>query len=109
MRARRAGPPALIVIALLLGGWSPSKLASGQVRQALRDAGLSEANAHCMAARMTDRLSLVQLYRLKKLRGKDRSLTDYVAAVRRQGDREAMEVTASAAFLCATGWAKEKT
>lgn len=98
----------LVVLALLLGAWSPAKLASGQVRQAMRDAGLSEANARCMAARMTDRLSLGQLIRLRQLRGKDRGLSDYVAAVRKQGDRESIEVVASSAFLCATGWAAER-
>ena len=98
----------LVVAALLLGAWSPSKLASGQVRQAMRDAGLSEANAHCMAARMTDRLSLIQLYHLHQLRGKNRSLTDYVNAVRKQGDRQALEVVASSAFMCTTGLAAEK-
>ena len=98
----------LLVAALLLGAWSPSKLASGQVRQAMRDAGLSEGNAHCMAARMTDRLSLIQLYRLRQLRGKGRTLTDYVNAVRKQGDRESIEVVASSAFLCSTGLAPEK-
>lgn len=105
---RRAAPAALVAAALLLGAWSPAKLASGQVRQALRDSGLSEANAHCMAARMTDRLSLMQLIRLKRLRGKDRGLADYVSAVRRTGDRESIEVVASSALLCATGWAAEK-
>ena len=100
--------PALVMAALMLSAWSPSKLASGQVRQAMRDAGLSEANAHCMAARMTDRLSLIQLYRLRQLRGKNRTLTDYVNAVRKQGDREAIQVVASSAFLCSTGLAPEK-
>lgn len=100
--------PALAGAALILGAWSPAKLASGQVRQAMRDAGLAEANAHCMAARMTDRLSLIQLYRLRQLRGENRTLTDYVNAVRKQGDREAIEVVAGSAFLCSTGLAPEK-
>ena len=72
------------------------------------DAGLSEPNAACMATRMTDRLSLVQLNKLKQLRGDKQSLADYVVAVRRVGDAEALSVTASSAALCATGLAKEK-
>ena len=100
--------PGLVVVALMLSAWSPSKLASGQVRQAMRDAGLSEANAHCMAARMTDRMSLIQLYHLRQLRGKNRTLTDYVNAVRKQGDREAIQVVASSAFRCSIGLAPEK-
>ncbi len=72
------------------------------------DAGLSEPNAACMAERMTDRLSLGQLNKLKKLRGERRTLSDYVAAVRRVGDSEAIAVTASSAALCASGLAPEK-
>ena len=93
---------------LALAACSPSKLAYGQVKSAMTDAGLSEPNAACMATRMTDRLSLGQLQKLKQLRGEKRTLTDYVEAVRRVGDAEALSVTASSAALCAMGLAKEK-
>lgn len=92
----------------MLAACSPSKLAYGQVRSAMLEAGLSEANAACMATRLTDRLSLAQLNRLKQLKGERQSLADYVAAVRRVGDAEALSVTASSAALCATGLAAEK-
>ncbi len=72
------------------------------------DAGLSEPNADCMATRLTDRLTLVQLQKLKQLKGERRSLADYAAAVRRVGDAEAVSVTASSAFLCASGLASER-
>jgi hypothetical protein len=99
----------LILLALLaLAACNPSKLAYGQVRSALLDAGLSERNSACMAERMTDRLSIGQLQRLKQLKGTKRSLFDYAAAVRRVGDSEAIEVTASSAALCASGLAPEK-
>lgn len=91
-----------------LAACAPSKLAYGSVKSAMIDAGLSEKNAACMASRMTDRLSLVQLNKLKQLKGEKRSLTDYVSAVRRVGDAEALSVTASSAALCATGLAGEK-
>ena len=94
--------------ALVLAACAPSKLAYGQVKSAMIDAGLSEPNSACMAERMTDRLSLGQLQKLKQLRGEKRSLFDYVAAVRRVGDSEAIEVTASSAALCATGLARER-
>ncbi|GHA00278.1 hypothetical protein [Novosphingobium arvoryzae] len=98
-----------IVLALgALAACSPSKLAYGQVKSAMMDAGLSEANSACMAERMTDRLTLGQLQKLKQLKGEKRGLMDYVAAVRRVGDTEAIEVTASSAALCATGLAREK-
>ena len=99
----------LIPVALgLLAACSPSKLAYGQVKSAMIDAGLSEANSACMAERMTDRLTLGQLQKLKQLKGEKRGLADYVAAVRRVGDTEAIEVTVSSAALCATGLAREK-
>lgn len=93
----------------LLAACSPSKLAYGQVKSAMLEAGLSEPNAACMAERMTDRLSLVQLNKLRQLKGEKQSLSDYVNSVRRVGDAEALSVTASSAALCATGLAKEKT
>jgi hypothetical protein len=91
-----------------LAACSPSKLAYGQVKSAMIEAGLSEPNAACMATRMTDRLSLIQLNKLKKLKGEKQSLSDYVSAVRKVGDAEALSVTASSAALCASGLAKEK-
>ena len=96
---------ALIVLS---AACAPSKLAYGQVKSAMIDAGLSEPNAACMATRMTDRLSLGQLQKLKQLKGEKKSLWDYVSAVRRVGDAEAVSVTASSAALCASGLATEK-
>lgn len=101
--------PLFLVPIIALAACSPSKLAYGQVKSAMIDAGLSEPNAACMASRMTDRLSLGQLNKLKQLKGEKRGLYDYVEAVRRVGDAEAVSVTASSAALCATGLAKEKT
>ena len=98
---------ALMIAVLALGG-CVSKLAYGQVKSAMVEAGLSDANAACMASRMTDRLSIGQLQKLKALKGEKRSLWDYVEAVRRVGDAEALEVTASSAALCASGLAAEK-
>ena len=86
----------------------PSKLAYGQVKSAMLEAGLSERNSACMATRMTDRLSLIQLTKLRKLKGDKRTLFDYVAAVRKVGDAEAIEVTATSEALCASGLAAEK-
>ena len=99
---------ASVVVLLALAACSPSKLAYGQVKSAMIDAGLSEANSACMAERMTDRLTLGQLQKLKQLKGEKRGLMDYVIAVRRVGDTEAIKVTASSAALCASGLASEK-
>ena len=98
----------LVFALVLLTACSPSKLAYGQVKSALLDAGLSERNSACKAERMTDRLTIGQLQKLKQLKGTKRSLFDYAAAVRRVGDSEAIEVTASSAALCASGLAPEK-
>ncbi len=95
----------LVVAALLAATGCVQKIAESRVRSALLDAGLSERNAECMAGRMVDRLSIAQLRKLESLSGEKRSLTDYVVAVRRVGDAEALAVTASSAALCASGLA----
>ena len=97
-----------IIILLVVAACSPSKLAYGQVKSAMIDAGLSEANSACMAERMTDRLTLSQLQKLKQLKGDKRNLADYAVAVRRVGDAEAIKVAATSAALCASGLASEK-
>ncbi|WP_231626566.1 hypothetical protein [Novosphingobium sp. AAP83] len=109
-RAKRScgGAAILAAASLALASCAPAKLAQGRVKSALVEAGLSEANATCMADRMTDRLSIGQLQRLQALQGAKRGLADYVATVRRIGDAELLGVTASAAALCATGFAPEK-
>ncbi len=96
----------LVVAALLAATGCVQKIAESRVRSALLDAGLSERNAECMAGRMIDRLSIAQLRKLERLEGEKRSLADYVVAVRRVGDTEAIAVTASSAALCATGLAR---
>jgi len=95
----------LAALALATSG-CVSKLAYGRVKTALLDAGLSEKNSACMADRMTDKLTIAQLRKLERLKGEKRSLMDYVAAVRRVDDVDAIEVTASSAALCTTGLAR---
>ena len=102
------GIGSILVLGIILTACTPSRLAYGQVKSAMIDAGLSERNSSCMASRLTDRLSLIQLNKLRKLKGEKRSLFDYVSAVRKVGDAEAIEVTASSAALCASGLAAEK-
>ena len=107
LRGLQAGALMLATV-LAVSACAPAKLAQGRVKSALIDAGLSDANAGCMADRMTDRLSIGQLKRLQALQGPKRGLADYVATVRRIGDAELLGVTTSAAALCATGFAPEK-
>ena len=83
-----------------------SKLAYGRVKSAFTEAGLSEANAACMADRMTDKLTILQLRKLQALQGEKRSLSDYVTAVRKVNDPEVLAVTATSAAVCATGFGR---
>lgn len=78
-----------------------------RVRTALMDAGLSKPIATCMADRMVDRLSLIQLNKLsglKKLRGQDmRKVTveDFLKRTRSLQDPEILGVVTSSGLICA--------
>ena len=78
-----------------------------RVRTALTDAGLSTPIAACMADRMVDRLSLLQLNRLsglKKLRGADArklSVADFLQRTRSLQDPEILSVVTSSGLICA--------
>jgi hypothetical protein len=78
-----------------------------RVRTALMDAGLSQPVAACMADRMVDRLSLIQLNKLsglKKLRGQDmRNMTveEFLQRTRALQDPEILGVTTSSGLICA--------
>ena len=100
---------ALPLIALVLLGGCIQKIAESRVRSALVEAGLSDKNANCMAARMVDRLTIGQLRKLESLKARpgerERPVTiaQYIERVRRVGDSEVIAVTASSAGLCAVG------
>ena len=78
-----------------------------RIRTALMDAGLSKPMAACMADRMVDRLSLVQLNKLnglKKLRGRDmRKVTveEFLRRTRSLQDPEILGVATSSGLICA--------
>lgn len=78
-----------------------------RVRKALTDAGLSKPIAACMADRMVDRLSLIQLNRLsglKKLRGQNmRKITvdEFLKRTRSLQDPEILGVVTSSGLICA--------
>jgi len=87
-------------------------IAESRVRSALEEAGLSTAQAGCMAGRMVDRLTIDQLRKLEALgprEGEPRRPVDlpgFLERVRRVGDAEVIAVTASSAGLCAAGLAR---
>ena len=78
-----------------------------RLRNGLNNAGLSEAMSACMAERMVDRLSLVQLRRLSALgslkdkRIADMSLDQFLHKVRALKDAEILAVSTSSAAICA--------
>lgn len=93
----------LAALPLVLAG-CVQRIAESRVRTALVGAGLSQDISACMARRMVDRLTIAQLRKLEALQGPKRTVADYVQAVRRVGDADVIEVTASSAALCATGF-----
>lgn len=78
-----------------------------RVRTALLDAGLPSPIAGCMADRMVDRLSLIQLNKLgglKKLRGtnvEDLSVSEFLKRTRSLQDPEILSVVTSSGLICA--------
>ncbi len=101
---------AFALMTLCLAGCA-ERIAQSRVESALRDAGLGDRTASCMAGRMTDRLTISQLRRLEELKrpaqeARGSSLADYLDRVRRVGDAEVVAVTAGSAALCETGLAR---
>ena len=74
-----------------------------RVRTGLTNAGLSAPMAACMAERMVDRLSLIQLRRLGDLpyARDERSVAGFLHRVRALRDTEIWGVTSAAAAVCA--------
>ena len=94
----------LVAATLMLSGCATPE---ARLRTGLNNAGLSKAMSACMAERMVDRLSLVQLRRLSALGSlKDREITDltldqFFRKVRALKDPEILAVTTSSAAVCA--------
>ena len=78
-----------------------------KLRAGLIDAGISPRMAECMAERMVDRLSLVQLRRLQSLASLRNShigamtIDRFLYKVRALEDPEILTVTSKAAIVCA--------
>ena len=95
---------ALVAVSLMLAGCATPET---RLRNGLHNAGLSQAMSSCMAERMVDRLSLVQLRRLSALGSlKDKRVTDltldqFFHKVRALKDPEILTVSTSSAALCA--------
>ena len=94
--------PLLLCAALACAITPRAQLAAG-----LRDAGLSQRVSDCMAGRMVDRLSLLQLRRISGLsKAKSSESADrFLYRLRALKDPEIVGVATSSAALCATGLA----
>jgi hypothetical protein len=98
-----------LVLAPIMAALTLSACATpeARLRTGLHDAGLSKAMSACMAERMVDRLSLVQLRRLSSLgtlkekRIGDLTFDQFLHRVRALKDPEILTVTTSSAALCA--------
>lgn len=79
-----------------------------KLRTGLQSAGLSPRLSACMAQRMVDRLSLLQLRRIAGLpkAGDSVSVNQFLYRLRSLGDPEIVGVASSSAALCATGLAR---
>lgn len=94
----------LITLSLVLASCATPET---RLRTGLHNAGLSKAMSACMAERMVDRLSLLQLRRLSALGSlKDKRITDltldqFLRKVRALKDPEILTVSTSSAAVCA--------
>lgn len=104
-RLAPAIPSAMAAVAILssCAALSPES----RLRSGLIDAGLNPQIAACMAPRMADRLSLLQLRKLQSLSTLRKShsepvtLNQWLHKARALGDAEIVSVTAGAALRCA--------
>ena len=89
----------LLALALLAACATPET----HLRTGLENAGLSQPMAACMAGRMVDRLSLMQLRRMGDLpyAREERSVAGFLHRVRALRDTEILTVTSAAAGVCA--------
>lgn len=100
-------PRSPVVVALLLLPACASLSPESRLRSGLVDAGLSPRMAACMAPKMADRLSLLQLRRLQSLgsirksHSSGLSVDELLHKLRALQDPEIISVTSRAAISCA--------
>jgi hypothetical protein len=103
-----------VVLAVLAGGALYTGLANPvvawQVESALVQSGLGEKRAACMAERMVDRLTIVQLWKLRQGMAaqpgepeEGNGLGELIKRLDRVDDGEAVAVLTTSAGLCAIG------
>jgi hypothetical protein len=96
-----------LILTILILTLSACATPKTQLRSGLQSAGLSPKTSTCMADRMWDKLSLLQLKRLSSLgnfrdeRLRDMSLDRFLYNVRSLEDPEILSVTTRAGLSCA--------
>ena len=99
---RRCALPLLLVVTLA-GCATPET----RIRNALVEAGLAKPIAGCMADRMVDRLSLIQLNKLRGLgklqekKSRQLSIEEFVKRTKALQDPEILGVVTSSCVICA--------
>ena len=95
---------ATVAAALLTACATPE----ARLRRGLENAGLSEPMSACMAERMVDRLSLIQLRRISDLpyAREERTARGFLHRVRALRDAEILAVASISAALCTSGLAR---
>lgn len=93
----------LLLVVTLAGCATPET----RIRNALVEAGLSKPIAGCMADRMVDRLSLLQLNKLRGLgklqekKSRQLSIEEFVKRTKALQDPEILGVVTSSGVICA--------
>jgi len=77
-----------------------------RIRTAFAEAGMSDKAAACMAHRLTQRLSLLQIRKLQALREERKTVGGLIRAARRIDDGKVVRVTSSSIALCTAGLAQ---
>ena len=97
----------VLLIALFAASGCVQQIKESRVKSALTEGGLSEPLAACMAHRMAAKMSIRQLRSLQKVNAtRGRTISEFVSALRQNGDADAVEVTLSSAALCKTGFVR---
>jgi len=104
----------VLIILVAAGAWfyfsgGLERVTQARVEAALVSAGAPPELAACMAPKMVERLSLVQLKKLERLRADEGenivplSSTELIGRIQRVYDPEALQITGAAAARCALG------
>ncbi|MFC4291542.1 hypothetical protein ACFOWX_03845 [Sphingorhabdus arenilitoris] len=97
----------LFLVCAATQGLSACATPETRIKNALIDAGLSKPVSACMAERMVDRLSLLQLNKLRGLKklketdGQKLSIEQFVKKTKSLQDPEILGVVSSSGVICA--------